>query len=205
MNLYRKVHLVFYKYVINNLVYRPTMSSLGSNVFIGKPLRFTSRFISIGDNVYIWPNSRIEGVDYYEGDYFAPYIRFDDNSTVQQNLHLTCAKNIYIGKNVAIGANVTITDINHPYDDVDVPIEKQPIQFSPVYIGDGSKIYNNAVILPGTKLGKHCVVGANSVAGGTFPDFSVIVGAPARIVKRYCLQSGTWKKTSPSGDFVERN
>ena len=52
----------------------------------------------------------------------------------------------------------------------------------------------NSTILPGTKLGKHCVVGANSVVSGEFPDYCVIVGAPARIVKHYDFEIHKWVK-----------
>ena len=50
----------------------------------------------------------------------------------------------------------------------------------------------NSVILPGTILGKHCVVGANSVVSGVFDDYSVIVGSPARVVKKYNKETREW-------------
>jgi acetyltransferase-like isoleucine patch superfamily enzyme len=118
-------------------------------------------------------------------------------------MHLTCAKAISIGSNTAIAANVTITDINHSYVDISIPVEKQPWEISPVEIGEDCKIYNNAVILPGTKLGKHNVVGANSVVSGIFPDFCVIVGIPASIIKRYNFQSKKWQKTNKFGEFID--
>jgi acetyltransferase-like isoleucine patch superfamily enzyme len=64
-----------------------------------------------------------------------------------------------------------------------------------VIIGEGCKIYNNTVILPGVELGKHCVVGANSVVlEGVYPDFCIIVGSPAKIIKQYCFISNNWIK-----------
>ena len=51
-----------------------------------------------------------------------------------------------------------------------------------------------AAIMAGTVLGKQCVVGANAVVRGTFPDFCVIVGAPARIVKKYNPDTQKWEK-----------
>jgi acetyltransferase-like isoleucine patch superfamily enzyme len=65
------------------------------------------------------------------------------------------------------------------------------------FIGYGS------VIQAGTILGKQCIVGANSVVRGIFPDYSVIVGAPARIVKRYDTKSKEWKKTYKNGEFID--
>jgi len=175
---------------------------LGSKTFIKNALIITPSCISIGDHVFVQPNSRIEGVSSYEGVVFLPEIYIDDYCTIQQNLHLTCGSSVYIGKNTAIAANVTITDINHPYENIHLPIEKQPLTTAAVHIGDDCKLYNNVVVLPGTFIGKHCVVGANSVVSGKFPDFVVIVGAPARIIKRYCFETKQWKKTDTDGEFI---
>ena len=50
----------------------------------------------------------------------------------------------------------------------------------------------NTVILPGTQMGNHCVVGATSTVSGVFPDNCVIVGSPAKIIKRYDKGSNKW-------------
>ena len=175
---------------------------LGFKSFIKNSLIITPNCISIGKNVFVQPNSRIEGIYSYEGICFSPKIVIADNCTIQQNLHLTCGESVYIGTNTAIAANVTITDITHPYENIHLPVEKQQIITNPVFIGDDCKIYNNVVVLPGTNIGKHCTIGANSVVNGSFPDYSVIVGIPSRIIKRYCFDSKKWKKTEPSGNFI---
>lgn len=201
MNILNRIYFGFYRrgwHFVNKIRFR----ELGKNAFIKNALIITPKFISISDNVFIQPNARIEGVASYEGVFFFPHIIINENCTIQQNLHLTCAQSIYIGKNTAIAANVTITDIDHPYVRIDLPIERQPINVSPVYIGDECKIYNNSVVLPGTKMGKHCVIGANSVVSGEIPDYCIVVGAPAKIIKRYCFDSGKWKKTNEKGVFI---
>ena len=53
-----------------------------------------------------------------------------------------------------------------------------------ISIGSGSWLGHGTVVLPGAQIGKHVVIGANSVVSGTIPDFSIAVGAPARVVKR---------------------
>jgi len=130
---------------------------------------------------------------------FDPEIIFDAGSSAQQNLHLTCAERIYIGKGTALAANVTITDINHPYENIDLPIERQRLEVSPVHIGRHCKVYNNAVILPGTTIGDHCVVGANSVVTGSFDSFTVIAGVPAKVVRKYDTDSGKWLRSPSAG------
>jgi acetyltransferase-like isoleucine patch superfamily enzyme len=201
MNILSRVYFGFYRrgwYFLN----KGRFKKLGKSTFVRKPLIITPRFITIFSNVFIQANARIEGVSSYEGVVFFPHIVIDENCTIQQNLHLTCAGNIYIGKNTAIAANVTITDIDHPYVRIDLPVERQQIKVSPVYIADECKIYNNVVVLPGTRIGKHCVIGANSVISGKIPDYSVVVGAPGRIIKRYCFESEKWRKTDEKGDFT---
>lgn len=59
-----------------------------------------------------------------------------------------------------------------------------------VIIGENCMIGMNSVILPGAILEKHCVVGANSVVSGVFDDYSVIVGTPAKVVKKYGKEAG---------------
>jgi acetyltransferase-like isoleucine patch superfamily enzyme len=128
----------------------------------------------------------------YEDVSFTPSIVICDNVTIQQNIHLTCANSVYIGKNTAIAANVTITDIHHPYEDITLPIEKQHIIVKDVVIGEDCKIYNNVVILPGVHIGRHVTIGANSVVTHNIPDYSVAVGSPARVVKQYSFDSDDW-------------
>ncbi len=78
-----------------------------------------------------------------------------------------------------------ITDCDHEYRDVDVPVIDQGIvnKGQRVYIGDGSYIGINVVIVGNVKIGKHCVIGANSVVTKDVPDNCVAVGTPARIIK----------------------
>ena len=60
----------------------------------------------------------------------------------------------------------------------------------PVSIGDGSWIGHGAVVLPGSRIGRHVTIGANSVVSGDIPDFSVAVGSPARVIRRYVEGEG---------------
>lgn len=62
----------------------------------------------------------------------------------------------------------------------------------PIRIGNGTWLGLNVVILPGTIIGKGCVVAANCVAKGEFPDFCVIAGVPGKIVKIY--RDGEWRR-----------
>lgn len=99
---------------------------------------------------------------------------------------------IFIGDSCSILGGAVITDINHIYYDVNTPITAQGIECKAVTIGDECCIGMYAVILPGTTLGRHVIVGANSVVKGEFPDNCVIAGVPAKIIKIYDELSKEW-------------
>ena len=161
--------------------------------YIKSPLKFSYKYIRWGKGLRVQKNCRIEAVTKYEGVRYIPSIILGNRVSFQQNAHVTCAERIEIGDNTAIASNVTITDIDHPYQDIYMPVERQPLKVKPVKIGRDCKIYNNAVILQGTVIGNHCVVGANSVVKGEIPDYSIVVGCPARIIKRYNFKTNIWE------------
>ncbi|MCO5312951.1 MAG: acyltransferase [Microthrixaceae bacterium] len=103
---------------------------------------------------------------------------------------------IEIGDDVWTGHNVHITDMNHGYEDLDVPISQQSMGELPVHIGSGSWLGHNTVVLPGVTIGRHVVVGAGSIVTGDLPDYSVAVGSPARIVRVHDPDLG-WKRPGP--------
>jgi acetyltransferase-like isoleucine patch superfamily enzyme len=90
---------------------------------------------------------------------------------------------IEIGDDVWTGHHVYITDQNHGFDDLDLPISKQVMPEKPVSIGNGSWLGHGTVVLPGATIGRHVVIGANSVVTGTIPDNCVAAGVPARVIK----------------------
>lgn len=160
------------------------------------------QYVSLGEYVRIGDNARIEGIASWNDITFNPLISIGAYTSIQQDVHITCARKVQIGANTAIAARVTITDINHPYNDISLPIDKQDIEVDEVVIGDECKIYNGVVILPGVHIGKHCVIGANSVVNDNIPDYSVAVGMPARIIKRYDFEIQKWRKTGKEGAFI---
>ena len=64
-------------------------------------------------------------------------------------------------------------------------------------IGDGSYIGINAVIVGNVKIGKHCVIGANSIVTRDIPDYCVAVGSPAKIIKKY--EKNGWSRFKEPG------
>jgi acetyltransferase-like isoleucine patch superfamily enzyme len=108
--------------------------------------------------------------------------------------HIYCTKSIKIGKYVLTADKVYISDNLHGYSDITVPILKQAvIQNREVEIGEGSWLGESVCIL-GAKIGRNCVIGANSVVTHDIPDYCVAVGAPAKIIKKYNHKKEQWEK-----------
>lgn len=175
-------------WIVNSFLFK----KLGRRTYFKSGVLVTKSIISCGAFVRVGKNARIEGVTKYNTTQFNPSIIISDRVSIQQNVHITCAKKIFIGENTAIAANVSITDIHHPYIDVNIPIEKQNIEVKEVFIDADSKLYNNVVVLPGVRIGKHVTIGANSVVANDVPDFSVAVGSPAKVIKYYDFETKKW-------------
>ena len=187
-------------WILRGLVYKPFLGKYCLPSYIGKPI-FIGNFkrIFIGKRVRIFPGARVEVVDKNSS------IIFEDNISIGQNLHIISGggQELRIGENTTFSANVFVTSIDHQYDEINKHILEQPLVSAKTHIGENCFIGYGAVIQAGTILGKQCIVGANAVVRGHFPDYCVIVGVPARIVKRYDDKSGVWKKTNNKGEFLD--
>jgi serine acetyltransferase len=103
---------------------------------------------------------------------------------------------IVIGDDVWTGKDVHMTDLNHGYEDLDLPIGRQHQPAGPITIGSGSWLGHGSSVLPGVTIGSHCVIGAGSVVTSDIPDNSVAVGVPARVIRHFEAGEG-WIPTAP--------
>lgn len=104
-------------------------------------------------------------------------IKMGRNSSINSNLLAMARGGIEIGNEVQIAANVQLITNNHD------EYERMILPCKPVVIDDGAWIGAGATILPGVRIGKHAIVGASSVVTKDVPDYAVVVGNPARIIK----------------------
>lgn len=181
----------------------PRLRALGRGSIIRSPMFWTPEYIEVGHDVLVWPGCRFEGIDQDEAlAGSAPRIVLGDGVSFQQHCHLTAARHVEIGARTSVLFGVMITDTDHRYDAIGQPPASQPLDIRPTVIGEDCFIGARASIQAGTRLGRHCIVGTNAVVRGSFPDYCVLVGAPARIVKRYDDASGEWRRTAPDGSFL---
>ncbi|MDB4254672.1 serine acetyltransferase [bacterium] len=102
------------------------------------------------------------------------------NSNIGNNLRLPHPTSIVIGHGVTIGSNVTIYQCVTLGGRVNGDWQKRNYP----EISDGCIIFAGSVIVGKIKIGRNCIIGANSVVTSDIPDNSIAVGAPARVVKR---------------------
>ncbi len=159
------------------------------------PLRFgNSKMIRIGDFVTVHPNCWIQTVG-EDRPKNSPKLIVKNHVSIGMSSTISAAHRIIIEDYVLMARNVFISDHLHGYEDVARPISLQPItKVRGVTIGAGSWLCQNSVVLPGVTIGRNCVVGANSVVNADVPDYTVVAGTPARIVKRYDASRRKWMR-----------
>jgi acetyltransferase-like isoleucine patch superfamily enzyme len=145
---------------------------------------FNEQYIHIGAGTMFGPQITLS-VGMVPGQEMVsdPVIRVGDRCLIGKGSGIVGHLEIVIGDDVWTGHHVYITDQNHGYADRDLPISQQVMPERPVSIGDGSWLGHGTVVLPGARIGRHVVIGANSVVTGEIPDYSVAAGVPARVVK----------------------
>lgn len=135
--------------------------------------------VIIGKNVLIGRNAWLDISRYTKG----AQIIIKDKTQIGRNVMISAAKKITIGEKCLISYNVSLLDHDHNFvPDISV-FESGITEPREIIIEDNCFIGAHSFILKGVRLGKQCVVGANSVVVDSFPDYSVIAGNPARLVK----------------------
>jgi len=173
--------------------YRYKFKAIGWRSAILKPLRIDhGKNISIGDRVFVGYKSWLAASP-LTGHQDCKLI-IDDGCTIGNFNHIYSTHEVILEKHVLTADKVYISDNIHGYEDVTSPIMTQPVvQKKTVRIGTGSWLGENVCVI-GASIGAHSVIGANSVVTTDIPSFSVAVGAPARVIKKYNFYSKKWEK-----------
>lgn len=168
---------------------RYNISKYGKGIYIGKDNKIIGgKNIEIGNNVSIRPYGFIACNENAK-------LSIGDNTDIGNRVRIVVGNKIGIGKNVLFGPNVYIADQDHEYRDPNIAIMYQGVKIyeKGIEIGDGSWIGTNSVIVGNVRIGKHCVIGANSVVNKNIPDYSIAVGSPAKVIKRYNFEKKGWE------------
>ncbi|MDQ4006406.1 MAG: acyltransferase [Actinomycetota bacterium] len=149
-------------------------------VFMARGVEITCRrglgHLEFGREVWI---GRGTAIRCHEG-----YLRIGDGVVFGGRDTVNCYLDVEIGDACIFADEVYVGDFDHRYADPRATIQSQGIVKTPVRLGPDCWIGTKAVILRGTTIGAGSVVGAGAVVHGRFDDRSVLVGSPARAVKR---------------------
>lgn len=120
-------------------------------------------------------------------------IKIGDNFCGLNDLKILCCGLVEIGNDVSCAGNVFITSENHGLDPQTKSFNDNELESSKVIIEDGVWIGEKAIILPGVKIGKKSVIGAGSVVTKDIDSYSIAVGNPARIMKKWDFEEKKYK------------
>jgi len=175
------------------LLYRPRGVRLGRAACIFRPFAITPRHaLTLGPRAEILPHSRI-----WAADNGVAHIEIGADAYIGRHFYCTAVDRITIGPRCVLADHVFLSDLAHGLEPHGTHILHQPLECKgPVTIGEGCFLGFRAVILPGVTLGPYSVVGANAVVTRSFPAYSMVVGSPARLIKRYSLEHKRWLPVS---------
>lgn len=166
--------------------------SFGRKTVLMCPIRLEGAGrIAIGDHVFIGPGSWLQTLPDIPSNTVG--ISIGKGTRVAGSCVISAVRSVTIEENVLLARNVYISDHIHKYTEAGVPIMYQGVEkIEPVHIKRGAWLGQNVVVCPGATVGQGAVVGANSVVLHDVPDFSVAVGAPARVVRMICAPEITF-------------
>jgi lipopolysaccharide O-acetyltransferase len=197
--LWRRIRVV-----LHALRWKPRFAAFGWGSTLVAPALLTQPGrIAIGQGVEIRGGARIEALPNARAS--SPTIEIGDRSSIHLHVHIGAAIHVKIGRSVLIAGNVYITDHDHRLPDPNEPeLGSGRVLAAPTSIGDECWLGEGATILKGVQLGRGCAVGAGAVVTRSFPDYSLLVGVPARRVRRYDVDAGRWVPCPRSGPDPER-
>lgn len=163
---------------------------------IEKPLKLRGvEYISLGTNIKIRKNYRIECIDKFSGVELYPRFNVGNNVIFNYNFTAFITDELSIGDDTIIASNVLITTENHGINlESKLSFARQPLDSKPIKIGKNVWIGQNSIILPGVTIGDNVVIGAGSVVTKDIYSNCIVAGNPAKILKRYNYESHKWEK-----------
>lgn len=148
-------------------------------VFLGKGVDVWVRpgygRVILGRFVHLGDGTRLNA---HEGT-----LRVGEKSVLGRDVTINCYLDVEVGAASLLADWSYICDFDHVATDLDQPIKDQGLVKSPVRIGPDCWLGVRTTVLRGTTIGTGVVVGAHAVVRGEVPDYAVVAGVPARVVK----------------------
>lgn len=154
------------------------------------------RFIKFGKNLTTGFSCRLEA--FAEKKSKDKILILGDNIEINDYVHIAAGERIVIGDNVLIASKVYISDLNHGnYKGInqDTPLSRpneRGLSTNPVVIKNNVWIGEGVCVLSGVTIGEGSIIGALSVVSKSIPDYSIAVGSPARVIKKFNFENKSW-------------
>lgn len=186
----------FLKYIIENVI-RTIKNHYASILFLSKgsifrkPLHVQGfKYFEIGQKVSIDSYSRI---DVYKTNDCAPKLTIGNNVMISFNCTLLITSNLFIGENTTIASKVLITTENHGTNPIKGNYCHQELSSKDVHIGRNCWLGESVIVLPGVNIGDFSIIGAGSIVTHNIPNYSMAVGNPAKVIKRWNFKTESWE------------
>lgn len=157
------------------------------------------QYIDFGERLTTGKNCRIEAYS-LDGSNDKRLV-FGKDVQINDNVHIDAMKMVKIGDNVLMASHVFVSDNSHGCykgNDEDCSPEIPPMErdylICPVKIEDNVWIGEGVMIMMGVTIGKGSVVGAHSLVNKDIPPFSIAVGNPAKVIKKYNFKESRWER-----------
>ena len=166
----------------------------GHNTWIVPPGRVsTPASVFLGDDITILERCFLSVVAAVPG--VTPKLTIGDRTSIGAQSHIACVGEVEIGPEVLTAARIFIGDTYHHYEDPDLPVIDQPMAApEKVTIGRGSFLGIGSAVLMGVTVGEHAYVGAGAVVTTDVEAYTLVVGNPARAVRRWDPRTEEWAR-----------
>ena len=169
-----------WRYLFWKIFIQSSGGCLGKHLTIYEQVRINSsnpKSIFIGDRAHLLRGVTVSA--HKSGKIF-----IGDNVHIGEYSIVASSKEIVIKDDVTIGPHTVVVDLDHVYAKIEEPINKQGFHCEKIVVEEDVWIGANCSILKGVTIGKGSVVGAGSVVTHDIAPYSVVVGVPARLIKK---------------------
>lgn len=166
---------------------RNRVKSFDTSLQINRP-----QYVNVKESFFVGSNSKLLC---YIADGFTPCITIGENFHATRNFTVQCANKVTIGNDVLVASDVFMIDYNHGLNPLTRSYMNNSLEVSTgIVVEDGVWIGNNVIILGGVTIGKKSVIAAGAVVTKDVPEYTIVAGNPAKVIKKYNFINKQWER-----------